>query len=119
MDNVIFSHFYASTSFLVTNLSYAFYHGNSMMSMKGWSYGTVAYIATLGWLCYRDPKLQTSWKLVVQILINKATEKWNGPSKNRNKPVRKLRRPNKKKGLTPEDLQKKLMEPIVLMEEDL
>lgn len=121
MDNVILSHFYASAAFLTTKCSYVFYQGNSIVSLHGTSYGILAYMATMGWLCYQDPKLRTSLNLVLQIMLNKVRDKWKGPAKNRDKAVRTLRRPKKKKGFTAGELQQKFqqMQPVTPLEEDL
>jgi len=119
MDSVIIAHFYASTSFVATKCSYAFYYGYSTMSFHGVQYGIVAYLSTMFWLCSQDPELKKSAWLVAKIIYNKLLDKWRGPSKNRDKPVRKMRRLQKKKEVSVDETTIRKFVPIDRFDSEL
>ena len=96
MDRVIFAHFKASASFFAAKISFAYWNDVSVAGMQGMGTAIAFYVMSMGYQSYHDVHLRKSLGTLYAIVQNKVLDAYRGPSKNRNKPVRKMKRLQKK-----------------------
>ena len=96
MDRVIFAHFYASASFFAAKISIAYWNDVPVAGIQGMGTAIAFYAMSMGYQSYHDDKLRKSLGTLYEIVQNKVLDAYRGPSKNKNKPVRKMKRLQKK-----------------------
>lgn len=96
MDRVIFAHFYASASFFAAKISFAYWNDVPVVGIQGLGTAIAFYAISMGYQSFHDVQLKKSLYTVYEIVQNKALDAYRGPSKNKHKAVRKMKRLQKK-----------------------
>lgn len=93
MDNLIYTHLYSSTSFVVFKGTADLSRGTKFLSTYNLHYAFLAYFGTFAYKLYNDPAARKSLCLLTQLARNNVQRYMYGESKTKNKPVRKMKRP--------------------------